>query len=45
MRESGENPEQYPLPYMQEFAIHGVSRSLGVILRRRSRKRRNLIFF
>ena len=36
MRESGENPEQYPLPYVREAAAHGASRSLGVILRRRS---------
>lgn len=36
MRESGENPEQYPLPYARESAAHGVSRSLGAILRRRS---------
>lgn len=36
MRESGENPEQYPLPYVREAAAHGASRSLGAILRRRS---------
>lgn len=36
MRESGGNPEQYPLPYVREAAVRGVSRSLGAILRRRS---------
>ena len=36
MRESGENPEQYPLPYVREAAVRGVSRSLGAVLRRRS---------
>ena len=36
MRESGENPEQYPLPYVREAAVRGVSRSLGTVLRRRS---------
>ena len=39
MRESGENPEQYPLPYAGEAVVHGVSRSLGAILRRRSDRR------
>ena len=36
MRESGENPEQYPLPYVWKPVAHGASRSLGAILRRRS---------
>ena len=29
MREAGENPAQYPLPYAWEAAARGVSRSLG----------------
>ena len=36
MRESGGNPEQYPLPYVRKAAARGASRSLGAILRRRS---------
>lgn len=39
MRESGGNPEQYPLPYAREAAARGVSRSLGETLRRRSGRR------
>ena len=39
MRESGGNPEQYPLPYVREAAARGVSRSLGETLRMRSGRR------